>query len=119
MQKVNGIGGFFFRSENPQALAEWYEQHLGIDPVAEVPWSTEAGHTVFAPFAKDTDYFGCKNQPWMINFRVSDLSAMIAQLEAAGIAVETRPDWDGEYGKFARIHDPEGNPIELWEPSSN
>ncbi|SHH75582.1 VOC family protein [Cognatishimia maritima] len=118
MQKVNGIGGFFFRSENPQALAEWYEKHLGIDPVAEVPWSTEAGHTVFAPFAKDTDYFGRKSQPWMINFRVSDLSAMITQLEAAGIAVETRPDWDAEYGKFARIHDPEGNPIELWEPSA-
>ncbi|MDC0736970.1 VOC family protein [Cognatishimia sp. SS12] len=118
MQKVDGIGGVFFRAEDPKALAEWYERHLGIDPVAEVPWTTAAGHTVFAPFAKDTSYFGRDSQQWMINFRVADLAAMIAQLEAAGIAVQTNPAWDadGAYGKFARIHDPEGNPIELWEP---
>lgn len=116
MQKVTGIGGFFFKAENPQALAEWYDTHLGIDPVGVVPWSTSAGHTVFSPFAKDTDYFGRDNQQWMLNLRVENLEAMIAQLKTADIAVETHDEWDGEYGKFARIHDPEGNPIELWEP---
>ncbi len=118
MQKVNGIGGFFFRAKDPKALAEWYETHLGVEQVAELPWATEAGYTVFSPFAKDTEYFGLKTQPWMINFRVDDIDAMMAQLRAAGIAVETNPEWeaDGEYGRFARIHDPEGNPIELWEP---
>ncbi|MGH1465229.1 MAG: VOC family protein [Cognatishimia sp.] len=119
MQKVNGIGGFFFRCEDPQAIAEWYQTHLGIDPVAEVPWSTDAGHTVFAPFSKDTDYFGRDTQQWMINFRVSDMDAMIAQLTRGGIAVETRDEWDGAYGRFARIHDPEGNPIELWQPMTS
>lgn len=72
---------------------------------------------MFAPFAQDTEYFGRAEQQWMINFRVDDLTAMIAQLQAAGIAVETRAEWDGEVGKFARIHDPEGNPIELWQPN--
>lgn len=119
MQKVTGIGGFFFKAEKPQALAEWYDTHLGIDPVGAMPWSTEAGHTVFSPFAKDTEYFGRESQQWMLNLRITDLAAMIAQLEAAEIAVETREEWDGEYGKFARIHDPEGNPIELWEPPAS
>ncbi|WP_368040136.1 VOC family protein [Ruegeria atlantica] len=64
-----------------------------------------------------TEYFGRADQQWMINFRVDDLAALIAQLEAAGITVETRAEWDSEVGKFARIHDPEGNPIELWQPN--
>jgi len=99
-----------------QELAEWYNTHLGIDPVGPVPWSTESGHTIFSPFAKNTDYFSRDSQQWMLNLRVTDLAVMIVQLEAAEIAVETREEWDGEYGKFARFHDPEGNPIELWEP---
>ena len=69
---------------------------------------------MFAPFKAETDYFPADRQ-WMLNFRVDDLSALISQLQAAGIAVETRPEWDGEWGKFARIHDPEGNPVELWQ----
>ncbi len=74
--------------------------------------------TVFAPFKETSDYFAADRR-WMINFRVRDMSAMIAQLEAAGIEVQTKPEWDtDEYGRFARIHDPEGNPIELWEPGS-
>ncbi|WP_367648179.1 VOC family protein [Ruegeria arenilitoris] len=64
-----------------------------------------------------TEYFGRADQQWMINFRVDDLAALIAQLEAAGFTVETRAEWDSEVGKFARIHDPEGNPIELWQPN--
>lgn len=116
LEKVTGIGGIFFRARDGNALSGWYARHLGVDPGNAV-WQQQAGPTVFAPFKHDTDYFGRRDQQWMINFRVQDLSALIAQLEAAGIAVETRPDWDSEIGRFARIHDPEGNPIELWEPA--
>jgi predicted enzyme related to lactoylglutathione lyase len=113
MAKVTGIGGIFFRSRDTKALAAWYETHLGITEL----WQQAAGMTVFAPFKHTTDYFPADKQ-WMINFRVDDLDGMIAQLESAGIAVETRPDeWDtAETGRFARIHDLEGNQIELWEP---
>lgn len=117
MQKVNGIGGVFFRASDPKALSAWYEDHLGIDPCGSVPWKQREGYTVFAPFAQDTSYFGQADRQWMINFRVDDLETMIFQLEAAGIPVETRAEWDSEVGKFARIHDPEGNPIELWQPN--
>lgn len=118
-QKVTGIGGFFFRADDPDTLAKWYEEHLGIDPVSETgAWSQEAGGTVFAPFKRDTDYFGRPDQQWMINFRVADLGAMISQLRKSGVEVETRAEWDmPEIGRFARIHDPEGNPVELWEPA--
>ena len=116
MQKVNGIGGVFFRARDPEALGKWYETHLGIT-ISQMVWPQQAGLTVVAPFAADTDYFPADRQ-WMINFRVDDLDAMIAQLRAAEIAVETRTEWDAqpEVGRFARIHDPEGNPIELWQP---
>jgi glyoxylase I family protein len=118
MQKVLGIGGLFFKSENPEALAKWYETNLGISitPTSEgeKPWEQEAGPTVFAPFKKDTKYFGRPEQSWMINFRVADLKAMVAQLRAAGITVEDPKSYP--IGDFTRLHDPEGNPIELWEP---
>ncbi len=117
LQKVNGIGGVFFRARDAEALGRWYEKHLGVSQLNPLPWKQSAGYTVFAPFAQDTDYFGRTEQQWMINFRVDDLDAMITQLEAAGIPVETRAEWDSEVGKFARIHDPEGNPIELWQPN--
>lgn len=117
MEKVNGIGGFFFRARDPDALAEWYETHLGVNRLNPLPWQQREGYTVFAPFARDTEYFGKAGQQWMINFRVDDLGAMVGQLRAAGIDVETRADWDSEAGRFARIHDPEGNPIELWQPN--
>ena len=115
-ERVTGIGGLFFRSRDPAGLAKWYEETLGIDADPGA-WRQAAGPTVFAPFEAGTEYFGGAEQQWMINFRVADLEAMIAQLEAAGIAVETRAEWDSEVGRFARIHDPEGNPIELWEAS--
>ncbi len=118
MEKVNGIGGFFFRAEDPEGLAKWYLEHLGVGFRDGVPWIQEEGPTVHAPFKADTDYFGPLTQAWMINFRVKDLDAMIAQLKAADIKVETRAEWDSEVGRFARVHDPEGNPIELWEPTS-
>ncbi len=119
VQKVLGIGGVFFRSRDPKALAAWYRDHLGIDLVPETaegtPWITEGGVTVFAPFAVDTDYFPPEKQV-MINFRVADLAAMEAQLHAAGIETFNQSEMDG-IGKFAHLHDPEGNAIELWEPA--
>lgn len=113
MAKVTGIGGVFFRASNRASLAVWYKQHLGVTDI----WHQDAGTTVFAPFDQGSDYFPADRQ-WMINFRVDDLDALMAQLAAAGIATETRPDeWDTpETGRFCRIHDPEGNQIELWEP---
>ncbi|HYD46625.1 MAG TPA: VOC family protein [Phenylobacterium sp.] len=113
MAKALGIGGLFFRASDTQKLADWYREHLGVTDF----WPQEAGPTVFSPFKETSDYFAADKR-WMINFRVDDLDGLIAQLQAAGVAVETRPDeWDDpKYGRFARIHDPDGNPIELWQP---
>lgn len=118
MAKVTGIGGLFFRARDPAALAAWYETHLGIDDIGKSVWSQQAGATIFGPFSENTGYFGRPGQQWMVNFRVDDLDGFMARLKAAGIAVETRAEWDSEVGRFCRIHDPEGNPIELWEPAS-
>ena len=118
MGRVTGIGGLFFRARDTQALSDWYSRHLGISAGANaMPWEQEAGPTVFAPFKADTDYFAADKQ-WMLNLRVEGLDSLMERLRADGIAVETRADWDGDgaYGRFARIHDPEGTPIELWEP---
>jgi glyoxylase I family protein len=119
-ERVDGIGGLFFRSHDPKALAEWYQSHLGIDPTPtdykQPVWQQAAGPTVFTPFAMDTKYFGSPQQAWMVNFRVRNLDAMVAQLRASGIAV----DIDSAVypnGRFARLHDPDRNPIELWEPA--
>ncbi len=114
MAKVTGIGGVFFRAADPEGLAAWYKTHLGID-AGHAPWAQEAGPTVFAPFKADSDYFPAGQQV-MLNLRVDDLAGLIASLTAAGIAVETRAEWDGAYGQFARIHDPDGKAIELWQP---
>lgn len=119
MEKVTGIGGLFFRARDAASLARWYRDHLGVSPVpssdAESPWSQEGGPCAFAPFPETTTYFGAGNR-WMVNFRVKNLDAMVAQLRQAGIAVE--PDaHQYPQGRFARLSDPEGNPIELWEPS--
>lgn len=112
MAGVSGIGGVFFRAREPEALSAWYETHLGVTGL----WSQGAGLTVFAPFKADTDYFPAEKQ-WMINLRVEGLDELVGRLAAAGIAAERRAEWDmPETGRFARIHDPEGNPIELWEP---
>src|SRR5262245_9370495 len=119
MERVDGIGGFFFRAKDPKALATWYEDNLGINRVPDSydgpAWQTNAGTTVFAPFKEDTSYFGDARLQWMINFRVRDLDKMAAQLRGRGITVEV----DSEVypnGRFARLSDPEGNPIQLWEP---
>jgi len=121
VQRVLGIGGLFFRAKDPEALARWYVDNLGVDPVPSdyntPAWRQEAGETVFAPFKADTDYFDRPEQQWMVNFRVGDLNAMVKQLRANGIEVSVDPETYPN-GRFARIHDPEGNPVELWEPAA-
>lgn len=121
-ERVLGIGGLFFRSREPQKLAQWYQVHLGIDPVptdySHHAWQQAAGPTAFSPFSMDTKYLGPPQQMWMVNFRVRSLDAMVAQLQKSNIEVKVDPE---KYpnGRFARLHDPEGNPIELWEPASH
>ena len=118
MSHVTGIGGVFFRAADPKSIVAWYKDNLEINIGGENFWQQEAGPTVYAPFKADTDYFGDKNQQWMVNLRVNDLDGLIAKLKEKGIAVETRAEWEmPELGKFARIHDPAGTPIELWEPA--
>ena len=113
---VTGIGAISFRARDPEALAGWYAEHLGVGGGEMGVWEQQAGPTVFAPFASDTDYFPADKQ-WMLNFRVDRLDALIAALQADGIEVITNPEWDAPgVGRFARIFDPEGNQIELWEP---
>jgi predicted enzyme related to lactoylglutathione lyase len=121
MKFVTGIGGVFFRARDPAVLSAWYERELGIAKVPEdyssSPWQQQAGPTVFAPFPEDTTYFGSSTQMWMINLRVQQLDELVARLREHGIDVQidsqTYPN-----GRFARLHDPEGNPIELWEPKT-
>ena len=113
---VTGIGGVFFRAKDPDALLQWYKDHLGVTMVGYEPWQQAAGPTVFMPFKGDTSYWPAGKQ-WMMNFRVDDLDATLAKLRQAGVEVTRDPAADSpETGRFARIHDPEDNPIELWEP---
>lgn len=122
---VEGMGGLFFRARDPDALSAWYKEHLGIGagcntadsgPPDEWTWKTAGGPMVFAPFKADTDYFAA-DKAFMINLRVRGIDALIETLGAAGIEVTTKAEWDHpSTGRFARIHDPEGNAIELWEP---
>ncbi|SNT32412.1 hypothetical protein SAMN05421770_107188 [Granulicella rosea] len=118
-ETVTGIGGFFYRAHDPKALEAWYHEHLGIamtprkkgDPV----WRQQAGVTSFSAFSEKNDYFDVA-KPWMINFRVANLERLAAQLTAAGIEVKLDPAAYPGIGRFAHLHDPEGNPIELWQP---
>ena len=113
--QVTGIGGIFFRSKDPEALARWYQEHFSINPVEAGPWQQEAGPTVFSPFSADTEYFGRAEQQMMINFRVQNLAGLVEQLAAAGVRVDPHRE-SMEYGHFAWVYDPEENKIELWEP---
>jgi predicted enzyme related to lactoylglutathione lyase len=116
MERVLGIGGDFIRAQNPAALDAWYRECLGLDASENGVWRQAAGMTVFAPFEGDTDYFGSRSQQTMLNFRVRDLDAMLAQLRGKGadVAEETQ-DMEG-VGRFGWVTDP-GNRVELWQPA--
>ncbi len=120
MERVLGMGGVFFKSRDPQALAAWYREHLGVPIEAGQTYGTltssaAAEQTVWSAFPADTDYFGSSPAPFMFNYRVRNLDAMLAQLRAAGARVEDRVE-DYDYGRFGWATDPEGNRFELWEP---
>lgn len=125
MEKVRGVGGVFFKAADPKALGAWYRDNLGIpvDPNwggAVFTWSElegpgEPASTVWSPFKQDTTYFAPSTASFMINFRVGDLDAMVAQLKANGCDVADEIQ-DTPQGRFGWVMDPEGNRIELWEP---
>ena len=117
MERVLGIGGYFIRSSDPAALSAWYRESLGLDADEMGLWSQEAGPTVFATFESGTDYFGSRTQQTMLNFRVRDLDAMLAQLRANGAAITDEPQEMAGVGRFGWVTDPEGNRIELWQPT--
>jgi predicted enzyme related to lactoylglutathione lyase len=123
MKKVKGIGGIFFKSENPDQMREWYNKHLGIegDKWGSVfHWREndnpdKQNQTVWNPFPKDTKYFTPSRKSFMLNYIVENLEELIAELKAEGVKIVGEIQVF-DYGKFAWIQDPEGNKIELWEP---
>lgn len=121
-EKVLGFGGFFFRAKDPAALRRWYQESLGVDPTPtsydQQPWVQQAGPTAFEPMPADSAFFGDPSQQFMLNFRVRDLDAMVAQLRAASIEVKVDPETYPN-GRFAQLADPEGHPIQLWEDSTS
>ncbi len=120
---VRGIGGVFFKSKDPKALKKWYIQNLGLEPDDEdyiyFLWSKkkEPGYTLWGPFPEDTNYFNPSDASWMINFVVSEIERMFETLKSRGVEVDKRGVQKTPEGKFAWFLDPEGNKIELWEPS--
>jgi predicted enzyme related to lactoylglutathione lyase len=125
VKRVTGIGGIFFKAENPGKLYEWYEKHLGImrEPHghgAILRWREDEnperrGATAWALFEKHSKHFDPSSAPFMLNYRVDDLDALLEALRAEGVEAGPKPE-DSEFGRFAWITDPEGNKIELWEP---
>lgn len=124
MKRVTGLGGIFFKSQNPIWLYEWYEKHLGIqrdDPSSAIfHWRDpeqpkKKGMTVWSIFPSHTKYFGEGQQTFMLNYRVDDLNSVLKELRAEGVRVDPKVE-EYEYGKFGWVYDPDGNRIELWEP---
>lgn len=125
MHHVTGIGGIFFKSNEPEKLCGWYRKHLGLEineRAATFKWHRfddpkSETYTVWSPFPNDTDYFAPSEKPFMINFQVENLEQLLAQLKQEGVDVDPRVE-TYDYGKFGWIMDPEGNRIELWERAS-
>jgi len=125
VKRVTGIGGIFFKAKDQEKLSEWYEKHLGLKPDPggggvllrwrEIDDPERVGMTVWSVFKDDTKYFDPNRAPFMINYRVDDLDALLETLRAEGVQIDPKRE-DFEYGRFAWIMDPEGNRIELWEP---
>ncbi|HZQ06765.1 MAG TPA: VOC family protein [Anaerolineae bacterium] len=125
MERVTGIGGIFFKSQDPEKVKAWYQAHLGIEPSPDgtpiFEWRERENPdalatTVWAPFPSDTQYFEPSRAPFMLNYRVRNLDAMLAQLRAAGVTVDDKIE-DSEFGRFGWAMDLEGNRFELWEPA--
>ena len=126
MKRVTGIGGIFFKADDPQALQDWYKHHLGIDVQpwggAAFDWKDEAGKpvggtTAWNVVSADGDSFAPSTAPFMVNYRVADLRGLLDALEEEGCNVLGKVD-ESDYGKFGWVIDPEGNKVELWEPSA-
>jgi predicted enzyme related to lactoylglutathione lyase len=125
MAKVTGVGGIFFKAEDPGKQYEWYEKHLGIAAESDgsgamFHWRQaenpkEKGMTVWSIFPWESPYFGPETNSFMVNYRVDDLDALLERLAAEGVEIDPKRE-NFEYGRFAWIVDPEGNRIELWEP---
>lgn len=122
--RVTGIGGIFFKSKDPKAQRDWYAQNLGMETndygslfeFREADNPDRKGHLQWSPFSEDTKYFLPSEREFMINYRVRNMEALVEQLRAAGVTIcDSIEEYD--YGKFIHIMDPEGNKIELWEPS--
>jgi len=125
MKRVTDLGGVFFKSEKPKDLQKWYVKHLGIetDPDGHITFKwlekdqpNRHGHTVWGPFNEDTEYFEPSKTPFMFNFRVENLDALLQELRDEGVTVIEKTIEDAN-GKFGWVMDPEGNKIELWEPA--
>jgi predicted enzyme related to lactoylglutathione lyase len=117
MERVLGIGGYFLRADDPAALSAWYRDCLGLDADENGLWRPDAGPTVFATFESETDYFGSRAQQTMLNFRVRDLDAMLAQLRGRGADVADEVQEMEGVGRFGWVSDPAGNRVELWQPA--
>ncbi len=123
MKRVTGIGGIFFKCNNPEQTKQWYREHLGINSDeygSKFLWRdtndrNKKGSTIWGPFSNDTDYFDPGGKEFMINYRVENLKLLIEELRKEGVEVlGSVVEYD--YGKFAWIRDPDGNKVELWEP---
>lgn len=122
MKRVTGIGGIFFKSDDPDRLREWYRKHLGIESESwgfSFNWQDDPRHadgsTAWSIFPASSKYFDPSDKPFMINFRVADLNSLLAELRAEGVEVDSKTD-ESEFGKFGWVMDPDGNRVELWEP---
>jgi len=120
MERVLGIGGVFFKAQDPHSLAAWYRDHLGLpiesgETYACLTSSSAGESTTWSVFPADTEYLGAGSATCMVNYRVSDLDAMLGQLRAAGVSVDDRIE-EYDYGRFGWATDPGGNRFELWEP---
>ena len=123
MKRVTGIGGVFFKSDDPEKMYQWYEEHLGIKRdhgYVSFPWrgdpdTEEKGLTTWSVFDRNSKYFDPSRASFMINYRVDDLDALLEALRAEGVEIDPKRE-DADYGRFAWITDPDGNKIELWEP---
>ncbi|WP_276134532.1 VOC family protein [Polluticoccus soli] len=121
MKRVTGIGGIFFKCKDPEKFREWYKTHLGFDITpygAKFDWAQEGGYTLWSPFSEESKKFEPSSKEFMINYRVENLDALVAELKKEGVTVLGDVESFGEYGKFAHILDIEDNKIELWEPAS-